>query len=156
MWDLSPPWPLIDEAEPFWLRYFLGLGDDRAFSDSVGMNGSPVGGISSEEVDLISIGALSEGKKSLAFDFVSLILGITMVKSSAAFVGLCWGWTFKLTMPAFFDEFALTELVLAGLPIFVGPIFIVLAVFAGVFGLFIGLTAGLLGGVSVLAGFLVE
>ena len=79
-----------------------------------------------------------------------------MVKSSAAFVGLYWDWNFELTRPCFFDEFALTELALAGLPIVFGPSLIVLAAFAGVFGLLTGLTAGLLGGVPVLAGFLVE
>ena len=61
-----------------------------------------------------------------------------------------------MTGPAFFDEFALLELTLAGLPIFVGPSLNELAALAGVFGLLTGLAAGLLGGVSVLAGFLVE
>ena len=61
-----------------------------------------------------------------------------------------------MTWPAFFIELGLLELILAGLPIFVGPSLIVLAALAGVFGLLTGLTAGLLGGVSVRVGFLVE
>ena len=59
-------------------------------------------------------------------------------------------------MLAFFDEAALLEPLLAELPIFIGSSLIVLATFAGVFGLLTGLTAGLRGGVSVLTGFLVE
>ena len=81
---------------------------------------------------------------------------MTNVKSSAAFVGLCCGWTLEFAWPTFLDGFALTELVLAELPSFVGAGLIVLAAFAGVFGLLTGLTAGLLGGVSILAIFLVE
>lgn len=153
---MSPPWPLIGNAELFWLRYFLGLGDDRALSNSVGMNGSSARDISGVEVDLISMDAWSGGMKSAAVDVFPLTLGNTMVKSSAPFVGLQWGWIFELTGPGFFVEFAMTTLVLAGLPIFVGASLIVPAAFAGVFGLLTGLTAGLLGGVSVLAGFLVE
>ncbi len=112
--------------------------------------------VSGEAINLISVGAFSEVMKSPAFNLGPFILGITMVKSSAAFVGLYWCWVVELTRPPFFDEFALLELILAGLPIFVGASLIVLAAFAGVFGLLTGLTAGLLGGVSVLAGFLVE
>lgn len=78
----------MDSAEPFWLRYFLALGDDRLVSDAVGMKGSSARVILGEEVGCIWIEACSEGIKSPLFDLVPFTFGITMVKSSAAFVGL--------------------------------------------------------------------
>ena len=90
-----------------------------------------------------------------------LRLGMTIVKSSAAFVGLKCGWATSggrvLSGRPNCFAWALPFTILpvdAGLSTFLCEGFTELAVGAGVLTLFTGLTAGLLGGVSVFVNFL--
>ena len=125
--------------------------------EGVGENGSSSLGPLGDEIGRVGCGERLGGVKSTGFE--PFILGMTIVKSSAAFVGLIWGWVTSkgrapLGNPNLLKEgFPLPGLLAAGLSGFGDASLVVLAFGAGVLTLFTGLPAGLRGGVSVLVDF---
>ena len=125
----------------------------------VGEKGSSSIGFSGDELGCRAKGDLIGGVKSIGV--VDLILGMTIVKSSAAlvglmFIGLSTGWRFLLKVPILLGEGFLIAALFAGLPICLVECLKLLVAGAGVLTLFAGLGAGLRGGVSALIGFLFE